>query len=327
MIQTEYEQRQSRFTGIILLCIQSLLLALQPFYALGSRKVLRHCSANITDSLSHFRADFFMYSIGVVLPFDFILAQDIFCLCGTKEISGQLRASHMVKNILRLFETLALMDIFSVKSPIKTFISLVLEYRIVKRSFYSGIVGSSSKLSIVFPHFITQEQALLFFLGKRRIGIEKKLSSAGLYRKIGLCLSHNRFGRTRILHCQITCVAAHKDGNYLSFSVRANLNHFGLYHEMVIRVYTAVCARPICASCDFFKCPVIRVFQNFRQFSGRPVFMPLLIYSLDALESLLGFLGESCTHNILSNNHPRPSTAICGAWQSPDGDDVKSSIS
>lgn len=41
-----------------------------------------------------------MHSISIAFPFDFILAQYVLRLSGTKEIGCQLGTSHVVKNVL-----------------------------------------------------------------------------------------------------------------------------------------------------------------------------------------------------------------------------------
>lgn len=281
----------------LLLCIKFLMLGFQLFNTICYRQISRHCSSYVPNCFSNFCSNLLMDSIGVSFTFDTLFAEHIFGLSGTEKICRKFCASHVVKYILRLFKSLALMDVFPVKTTIKPFIPFILKYGIVKRSLYASIIGGSGKLGIMFTHLISQEKPFLFLLCKRRIRIKQKFRSTGLYRKVCLCLSYNWFGRTCILHRKITGITAHEHCNYLSFSIRAYLNHFGLYHEMVIRIYPTVCARSICTASNLFKSPIISIFKDFGKLSGRPIFPTLFVYFLNTLKCLLSFFSESCTHS------------------------------
>ncbi len=97
-----------------------------------------------------------MGPICIGLTLNALLAEHILSLGCTEKIGCKFCAAHMIKYILRLFQAFPFMYVFSIKTSIKSFVSFILKYRIVKRSFYTRIVGSPGKLCIMLPHLITQ---------------------------------------------------------------------------------------------------------------------------------------------------------------------------
>lgn len=97
-----------------------------------------------------------MGSVCIYLTLNTLLTEYILGLGRTEKVCRKFCTTHVIEYILRLFKAFTFMNVLSIKTAIKSFISLILKYRIIKRSFNTCIVGSPGKLCIMHPHLITQ---------------------------------------------------------------------------------------------------------------------------------------------------------------------------
>ena len=138
------------------------------------------------------------------LPLNFISPQLFFCLCGTEKICGKLRATHVVKNVLSLFQPFALPNIGGLQAVIQAHVAIVLKNCIVDRLNNTSVMSCIGKGGVMAFHFVANSKTLLI-LGKLFI-VLYKLLLPGLYRKVGLSKCYDFLARIAIHDNEITGV-------------------------------------------------------------------------------------------------------------------------
>lgn len=118
--------------GFIVLFKTFLLLSFELLNALHwRRKIFGYCAAEIRNCLPNLLSYIVVRLIGQLFSLYVFPAKLRLCLGGPKEINGQFLGSHVVKNMLRFFKPLSLMNILPGKTAIQPLISSVLKNSII----------------------------------------------------------------------------------------------------------------------------------------------------------------------------------------------------
>ena len=122
-----------------------------------------------------------MRLIGEGFSLDVFAAELFFRLRGPEQISCQLRAAHVVEDLLTLLQLLPPMNVLRVEATVEPHVAMILENSIIHWLDHPCDLGGTGQFDVVEFHFISQQKAAVLFGGL--IG---QLLSACLDGKVGL---------------------------------------------------------------------------------------------------------------------------------------------
>ena len=128
-----------------------------------SWKIFWHCTAKILDCLANLLTDLIMRVAGSLLAAYVFTAKFFVCLRGAEKVCCEFCASHMIENLLTLFQTFPCMYFFCAKTTIKPLIATILEDGIVAWVNNTGHLRGFGERLIVRYHFTPNGKALLIF--------------------------------------------------------------------------------------------------------------------------------------------------------------------
>lgn len=266
-----------------------LLLAFDLLNTLGgSGKIFRHGAAQLLDRLSDLAADVVVGLIGGFLALDVFTAQFLIGLSGAEQIGGQFGTTHVVKDLLALFQPLAGVNLFCTKTAIQTLIAHVLEDSEVQGCFDARLLCGFCQRFVMCYHFVTDGKAFLI-LGQLLVILNQFLLP-GFDRKIGLTKSDDLLVGACILNNQIAGIPRkHNIANVLvscaSFYDFVNVNKIVLWIEPTVLAsdFCLVDIKKIYDDHELSEEATIRNFRIVQTEGGRQVNRELKHYTLQMI--------------------------------------------
>ena len=161
-----------------------------------SRQVLRHRPAEPLYGLAHFRPDFPMRLVRLVLAGD-ALAADLFLrLRGPEDVCRQFGTAHVIENMPGFLQAFTLVDVLHGQAAVQPLVAMVLEDGIVYRFDDARPLGGRGQRFVPAFQVLAVSQAQIILAADALIG---EFLPPGLDGEVGLAGGDDGFGRICIL--------------------------------------------------------------------------------------------------------------------------------
>ena len=197
--------------------------------------------------------------IGLFLASNILAAQLFVCLRSAEQVSSQLGAAHVIKNLFVFLETFTSVDFFCAEASVQSLIAVILENGEIIGLDNASLLRRFGQGLVVRFHFFADGKPLLI-LGQLIVVVDQLLL-ARLYGEVGLSNCNDLLARVAIHNDQVAGIAGENVViNQLNTTVRHGRCFVDL-NKTFIHSYAAVFAGCLSFFNEFLEIPPFRIFK------------------------------------------------------------------